>query len=208
MTGSASAVKSSSGGRSQRSRAAILQASVRVVGRDGVVGASLSTIAREAGTSKAALLYHFDSRENLLRAMGVLALAHFQEVVFEAAQAAERREDKVQAVLEALFHPERRELLAAVREVAGLGVRHRETGTEVIEVFDQLARTVCLMLGDLFDGQFETARVLVITVFGHLEMWLCSFDGDPARYMDGAALAVRAIAAAHLPPEVSASPPA
>ena len=62
------------GTRRTDSREVILAAAVRVVGREGLPAASLGVIAKEAGTSKPAVLYHFGSRENLLREMAARAL--------------------------------------------------------------------------------------------------------------------------------------
>src|SRR5215467_3823544 len=64
--------------RGVASREAILQAAVRVIGREGLAGASLAAVAKEAPTSKPAVLYHFGSREHLLYEVASLALGLYR----------------------------------------------------------------------------------------------------------------------------------
>jgi AcrR family transcriptional regulator len=47
----------------------ILAATVRVILRDGVLALTLDSVAREAGMSKGGFLYHFASKELLIRAL-------------------------------------------------------------------------------------------------------------------------------------------
>lgn len=51
----------------------ILDAAIRVAGRDGLLGLTLESVAKEAGLSKSGLLHHFRSKDELLRGM----LEHF-----------------------------------------------------------------------------------------------------------------------------------
>src|SRR5882672_4970668 len=64
--------------RGAASREAILQAAVRVIGREGLSGASLATVAAEAATSKPAVLYHFGSRDRLLHEVSALAFGLYR----------------------------------------------------------------------------------------------------------------------------------
>ncbi len=50
-------------------RAAVLEAALRVLDRDGGAEISYEATAREAGLTKAGVLYHFPSRETLVRAV-------------------------------------------------------------------------------------------------------------------------------------------
>jgi AcrR family transcriptional regulator len=50
-------------------RDAILRATGRVVAEEGVSGLTLDAVAREAGVSKGGLLYHFPSKDALIRGM-------------------------------------------------------------------------------------------------------------------------------------------
>jgi AcrR family transcriptional regulator len=47
----------------------LLRATVRVVARSGAPALTLEAVAREAGVSKGGLLYHFPSKESLIRAL-------------------------------------------------------------------------------------------------------------------------------------------
>jgi AcrR family transcriptional regulator len=57
------------GGGSPSTREVILQAADRVVVEEGVAGMTLEAVARGAGVSKGGLLYHFPSKEALIRGM-------------------------------------------------------------------------------------------------------------------------------------------
>ncbi|MCO8273149.1 TetR family transcriptional regulator [Actinoplanes sp. TRM 88003] len=48
-------------------RTVIIEAALRVIGRDGVAGVTYESVAEEAGLTKAGLVYHFATREDLLR---------------------------------------------------------------------------------------------------------------------------------------------
>jgi AcrR family transcriptional regulator len=50
-------------------REAILRATGRVVAEEGISGLTLGAVAREAGVSKGGLLYHFPSKDALIRGM-------------------------------------------------------------------------------------------------------------------------------------------
>jgi AcrR family transcriptional regulator len=55
--------------RRARTRAALLEAAVRVYARRGFDGATIDAIAEEAGFTKGAVYDHFGSKENLLFAL-------------------------------------------------------------------------------------------------------------------------------------------
>jgi AcrR family transcriptional regulator len=110
------------------SREAILQAALRVIGRVGLSGASLSAVAADAGTSKPALLYHFGSRENLLREVAVMAVSVFQKLLEAAGDEGIPARKRTEASVAALFSPSNRTLLVCVHELVGLGMRDPEVG--------------------------------------------------------------------------------
>ena len=62
-------------------RDAILRATGRVVAEEGVSGLTLDAVAREAGVSKGGLLYHFPSKEALIRGMIRRLLEGFTGVI-------------------------------------------------------------------------------------------------------------------------------
>ncbi|MEO6527093.1 MAG: TetR/AcrR family transcriptional regulator [Gemmatimonadaceae bacterium] len=57
------------GGAAPDARTRIVDAGIRCIGREGVVGASMAAIALEAGVSKALLHYHYHDRATLLAEM-------------------------------------------------------------------------------------------------------------------------------------------
>jgi AcrR family transcriptional regulator len=88
-----------------KTRAALLDAAARAFARDGVFNASLIDITRQAGQgNRAALRYHFGSRDGVLCAViqrHAEFLAHREGELLEAA----RRETGLEPVVEALVRP-------------------------------------------------------------------------------------------------------
>jgi AcrR family transcriptional regulator len=179
--------------RGRDARREILFAALRVVGSEVMSASSLGAIAREAGTSKAALLYHFESREKLLHAMAGQALDHFHETVFQAARASEDGVSPTRASLSALFSPSNRPMLAAVHELLSLGIHYPLVGLAVRNSFERMARMVASLLGTSDEETYRAAHSLVIAVQGHIELWICSGEEDPTTFIEGALLAVEAI---------------
>ena len=163
----------------------ILAAAVRVVGREGLPAASLGVIAKEAGTSKPAVLYHFGSRENLLREMAARALEQFQLNVFDRARADDPA-DTTRNALDILFAKENRANMAAARELMSLGLRDPVVGERVRSVFDQIEGMVALTLPETHERPLEVAEAMVGSVHGFIQLWLCTGDQDPGPYKAGA----------------------
>ena len=176
--------------RGEASREAILSAAVRVAGRDGLPSASLGAIAKEAGTSKPAVLYHFGSRENLLREVAKRALTGFVSKIIEAS-----RSDGAHG-LEVVFSEEMRTDVAAARELMSLGMRDAVVGETVRKSIDEVERAVAYLLEDMVDDSYEVARDVVRSMLGHVEMWLCTGASDPAPFREGA---MRVLAGLKLP---------
>jgi len=63
------------------SRAKILDASMRVAIRDGILALTLDAVAQEASVSKGGLLYHFRSKDELISAMLVYFRAKTQKLI-------------------------------------------------------------------------------------------------------------------------------
>ncbi len=63
--------------RSADTRGAMIEATARVVRRDGAGGLTLDAVAREAGVSKGGLLYHFPSKDALIAGLIDHYLARF-----------------------------------------------------------------------------------------------------------------------------------
>ena len=171
--------------RGVASREAILAAALRVVGRDGLPSASLGAIAREAGTSKPAVLYHFGSRENLLHEMTARALRELQHVLLDIAREA-RPPSRTELTLDVTFAKENRQMLAAARELMALGIRDGVVSDLVSNAFDEVERTVAGLLPDHVQDPLRAASDIVRSVYGFLQLWLCHQDEDPGRFQAGA----------------------
>ena len=76
--------------KGERTRAAILDAALRIVSKSGLDGLTIGTLADATGMSKSGLFAHFGSREELLLAVLAHGQAQFGEVVFQPAMAKPR----------------------------------------------------------------------------------------------------------------------
>ena len=171
--------------RGEASREAILSAAVRVAGRDGLPSSSLGAIAKEAGTSKPAVLYHFGSRENLLREMAERALTGFVSKILEASRMELAREG-VRHGLEVVFSEEMRTDVAAARELMSLGMRDAVVGETVRKLIEEVERAVAFLLEDSVIDAQQTASDVVRSMMGFVEMWLCTAASDPRPFSEGA----------------------
>lgn len=64
--------------RSERTRAAAIQAALAIIARDGAGRLTLDAIARESGMSKGALMHQFHTKEAVLKALLEHQVAHFE----------------------------------------------------------------------------------------------------------------------------------
>ncbi|MFC8511766.1 TetR/AcrR family transcriptional regulator [Streptomyces sp. NPDC057257] len=97
----------------QRTRAAILGAAARVLGRR--TDAGMAEIADEAGVGRATLYRHFPSRDSLLRGMAEAGVNELVEA-FEAARLHELPADRAIARLIAVFLREGAKYAAVIRQ--------------------------------------------------------------------------------------------
>jgi len=67
--------------RAQNTRKKLLEAAELLVIRDGVSRLTLEAVASEAGMSKGSLLYHFPTKDDLIRGMVVRLIERFEEDV-------------------------------------------------------------------------------------------------------------------------------
>ena len=178
------------------SRGAILQAAVRVIGREGLSGASLAAVASDAGTSKPALLYHFGSRERLLREVAVVAVGVFGKLLDSVGGENMTPRERTEASVLALFSADNRTLLVCAHELMGLGMRDPEVGALMARALDAAAVGPAKALArHQGDRALALSRSLIMAVQGHIQFWLCSGDSDPAPFAKAAARAAFAIAA-------------
>lgn len=63
----------------EQTRAALLEAATRVISKEGILSLTLQAVAKEAGVSKGGLLYHFPSKDALVKGMLEHHLARFEQ---------------------------------------------------------------------------------------------------------------------------------
>ena len=95
---SISAKASSVQTKGERTRAAILDAALRLVSKAGLDGLTIGTLADATGMSKSGLFAHFGSRDELLLAVLAHGQSQFGEVVFQPAMAKPRGLPRLRAM--------------------------------------------------------------------------------------------------------------
>lgn len=181
--------------RGKASREAILQAAVRVIGREGLGGASLAAVAKEAHTSKPAVLYHFGSRDRLLHEVASVTFALYQGLLGPAESRGPTPRTRAESAIGSIFAPENRTLLACVHEMVGLGMRDPAVSALMRASFEEVLQGPTNALGPHL-GQEEAraiARSLVMTVHGHVELWLCADPADSKQFVESATRAALAL---------------
>ena len=84
--------------KGERTRAAILDAALRLVSKAGLDGLTIGTLADATAMSKSGLFAHFGSRDELLLAVLAHGQAQFGEVVFQPAMAKARGLPRLRAM--------------------------------------------------------------------------------------------------------------
>lgn len=82
----------------------ILDAAMQCISRDGIDGASMRSVAREADVSLGLLSYHFDGKEDLIQAAFQLACDRVYEVTLAAVDASHDPIDQVRNYVRGPFH--------------------------------------------------------------------------------------------------------
>src|SRR5262245_52970560 len=178
--------------RGAASREAILQAAVRVIGREGLSGASLATVAAEAATSKPAVLYHFGSRDRLLHEVASLAFGLYRGLI--PTDDGRPTRERTEATIGAIFAPENRNLLACVHELIGLGMRDAAVAETMARSLDEVLQVPIRSLSFLGPEEARSlARTLVMAIQGHVELWLCADPADTKQYIESATRAALAL---------------
>lgn len=104
-------------------RTRVLNAAMSAIGRRGVDGASLATVADEVGITKQAVLYHFSSKRELVRGVVDAAIDELDQELRGAVAPGERGWPAVERLVRAAFSvaARRPEVLVLLREVARHG---------------------------------------------------------------------------------------
>lgn len=84
----------------------ILDAAISCIGRDGIDGASMRNVAREADVSLGLLSYHFDDKRSLIVAAFELSTTRLFEASVSSLVDVEGADDRVRAYVRGAFHGE------------------------------------------------------------------------------------------------------
>ncbi len=84
----------------------ILDATMSCIVRDGIDGASLRNVAREADVSLGLLSYHFDDKRSLIEAAFQLATDRLFEATIESIDGVDGDDERVRAYVRGAFHDE------------------------------------------------------------------------------------------------------
>lgn len=82
----------------------ILDAAMQCISRDGIEGASMRSVAREADVSLGLLSYHFDGKEDLIQATFQLACDRVYDVALASIDASDEPIDQVRKYVRGPFH--------------------------------------------------------------------------------------------------------
>jgi AcrR family transcriptional regulator len=84
----------------------ILDAAMSCIGRDGIDGASMRNVAREADVSLGLLSYHFDDKRSLIVAAFELSTSRLFDASISSLVGVEGADDRVRAYVRGAFHGE------------------------------------------------------------------------------------------------------
>ena len=82
----------------------ILDATIACIVRDGIDGASMRNVAREADVSLGLLSYHFDDKRSLIEAAFQLATDRLLEATLDSLEGVDGAEQQVRAYIRGAFH--------------------------------------------------------------------------------------------------------
>lgn len=87
----------------QNSQEAILDAVEAVIAKSGAAHMSLDSVAQKAGVSKGGLMYHFPTKQSLVKALVGRLVEEFQIVVQERMKKADSQSDFLEVVLDCVL---------------------------------------------------------------------------------------------------------
>ena len=190
-------------------RAALVQAALRVIARDGVAAASTRRIVAEAGMSLASFHYVFESRGELMVELVNTVVAGEQSDLAPAFDDAAPSPDLRSAIRSGLQHyfdgvrtdPDREKAMFELTQWAlrepGFEPLARRQYARYYELAERTAADVAALTGsEWMRPVAEVARILVALTDGLTVAWLVTRDdAAAARAMDFAADALAALAA-------------
>jgi AcrR family transcriptional regulator len=164
----------------EESRARIMDAALELFGRDGYDGTSVRAIARRAGVSVGLLYTHFESKDELLRALFEASMADVR-ASFAQAEAGASAGERIERLVRASFAILRR------RETfwrLSYGVRMQEAvlaglGGRVLAWMDEIRRVLERYLRE---AGFPAPEVEAALLFALIDGVSQHYVLDPARY--------------------------
>lgn len=169
-------------------RRQIIDCTIGLIAEKGHAGASLSAIAASAGISKAAVLYHFTSKDNVVVAAFGHVLEGYVASVSEQVDAASDAEGMLVAYIRGSMgylrdHPTHVRVLAEGLERSGVA----EPGSP--GAASRWQSVAAILTDGQRAGQFRPfdAKVLAIAIGGALDAVVAEWITDPAMDLDAAA---------------------
>jgi len=134
---------------------------------NGVAATSLDDLARQMGITKQTILYHFKSKDGLLREVAVTGAEALYVELVAALEASQPGWDRVEASVRAAFAlaVRRPELLGLLREVSRLGP---PVSREVLGVLEpSIERSVAALEAGMEQGLFRRSdpRLLLVSAY-------------------------------------------
>lgn len=164
-------------------RTQLIAAAIEVVNEVGYARTSLARIAKQAGTSKSVVSYHFDGKEELLRLVVEEVFEDTGAAMVDAVEAQHTWAGRLEAyvrteLIEMARHPDR---YAAATEIL---ISHRdESGRPLMLASDaaDLSYLEGLVAGGVRDGAFTPCDVTVAanTISHAIDGALTAFQRDP-----------------------------
>lgn len=191
-----------------RQREAILEAAVRLLGREGYAAASLARIAEEAGVSKRAVLYYFGTREDLfVQVAARVGDRLLEQVAIELESAEDLAVDEaVGHAFDRLWHAitTDRALVVAYFGLVAESVVSPAAAVATGQItggMRELAREVLAhRFSDERDGALDGETFLIMLAAGVQGLTLELLERGPSPALDRAVLAFRAWLVHHVRP--------
>jgi AcrR family transcriptional regulator len=154
----------------------ILDAAERVVVRDGALHLTLDAVAAETAMSKGGLLYHFPTKDELIRAMIVrLTESYIQEVARLESEDPVPAGRKLRAMIRASFPEEPTEACIRTDRVAGALLAAVANSPSLLEPMHELTRVFHEAIAR--DG-IDPVLAMVIHMAAD-GMWMAQLFGNP-----------------------------
>lgn len=145
----------------------VIEAALLRFAEQGVAGTSLDELARSVGLTKQSVLYHFGSKDGLVRAVAQYGAAELAAVLREASASSEPGWGSVESIVRAAFGlaVRRPELLSLMREVSRLGAPISEV--VLVDLQPLIDGSLAALSSGMESGVFRPAdpRLLLVSAY-------------------------------------------